>query len=735
MEGKKRKYYVLYWVLAVTFFVFGCGKNGSKGKEIIQEEITYVTQSISVPEYTSFDGAYSDGSDLHYAATKFNEELQQNETAFYTLKQGAAEPEINFTLTENQRVLNMTMDLEGNTYYFGYTEEVPGNEGSQMMQNMMLYKLDRSGALLLTLDLAEYSGGQEPTVIQGLAVDKENRIIIFTANQNIFVLDPTGKQLFKTRAEGIISNVCSSGGKVFVAYNGIDGAEIREIDVSGKKLSGKLEHNIPGERFYMTAGRNEDLLIATESSVYRYNFELEETVKKFDWLVYDFNGISSGILLPYGENGVLVVNRDYGVVPMRIEATAFKEAVEGEVGTQEKTVLTLGTLYSLPSGIAAEIANFNKNNPEYKIEIKNYNEDYTRLNTEIISGSGPDLLLMPPYRIGALAQRGAVEDLNPYFNRDETLDRSDFQENILEAFETQGHLYGMPLSFTLFTVFGRTADLGDRTAWNLDELIAFAENVPEGRAIFDDNSQSGVLRLLRRSYNNQLVNTENTDNPLDRELLIKMLAFANQFEKDDQYVYANNIAGKLSGGQVMLVDSLVRMGFDYFGCSGLLGEPITYIGYPSEEGNGHLIQSYTTFSISANSKHKDIVWSFISTLLGEAAQMRMEKDFSTKGFQIRKNVLDYHFSWVMENTSSYILFTTSDTSFPTYHFNPGDVREEDILPVRNLIENADTVVMILPDIDKIIEEEAHFYFNGTKPLEEVIDVIENRVRTYVNEAQ
>lgn len=747
MNKHLNKYSALYCILTAMIFICGCGNSteGSRNaSEIKQEEITYVSQPINLPDYESFDGAYSDGSDLYYAASPSDQSSQQYQTAFYVLKQGAAEPEMKFP-AESQSVLNMTMDEAGNIYYLGY--ESPDREGSsQAVPSFTLHKADQQGVPLLNLNLSEYTNGQEQVMIQNLAVDGENRIMLFSSDQKIFVLDPTGQLLFETRADGMIMAVSSSGGKVFVALSGLDGIELREVDVSGKKLSAQSAHNITsGNRLYMAPISEGKLLLATESSVYQYNPESAETIKKFDWQTYDVAGIAAGILLPYGENGVLIISRDYGTVPMKTECTAFREAAEGEVVTPvEKIQLTLGAFIGIAQPIRAEVVNFNKANPDVKIEIKIYadgkdtveKEDLNRFYSEVMAGNGPDLMITTFDVIDQLAARGALEDLNTYFEKDESLNRSDFFENILEAFETEEHLYGMPLGFNIYTIIGRTSVLGEEPGWNPEELMAFVKEHPEGKDIFVDTSKSGVFRLLKRGFTSQLLNTDQTDNYLDRELLVKMLEFANQYENDDRYTYEGNLAEKIKGGQVVLLDTEVQGGWAYFCFESMFDEPVTFMGYPTATGNGNLIYSRRNFAITSSSEHKDIAWKFLSGLLTEEGQIRLEDDFSMKGLRIRKDVLEYHFAWSKGYWPADFgvpHFIHERTNDPVAYRALGEVPEEAFEPIRNLIQSVDTAVRSSPELDQMIEEEASFYFNGTKSVEEVVDIIENRVRTYVNE--
>ncbi|WMC93050.1 extracellular solute-binding protein [Kineothrix sp. MB12-C1] len=744
MKKISNKCYVFCPILLIAFLLYGCGASNSEvgnqnGTIITQEDVLYVTQDIPLPAYSSFDGAYSNGNDLYYAAAEFNESSQTFQTSFYSLKQGDADPQMNFSLAENQRVQSMTMDSEGNIYYLGYEEPSLKNSESPASTGTMLYKSDPKGMPILELNLSEYTKGQDQTMVQDLSVDGESRIVLCDSNQNIYMLNQNGELLFEVRADGRIYDLCNSNGKVLVVHSSMDGMEVREVDIDGKKLSSKLISGIPGTQFHMTAGSNGNLLIASEESVYQYMFETRETLKKFDWQTHDFTGIITGMLLPYGENGILVINQDYAAIPMKAKATVFRVATEGETMVEGKKVITLGITDKLKWVRGDAIANFNKINPNYKIEIKNYQGDYTRLNTELIAGNGPDILALPSYRANLLAEKGVLEDLNPYFDEDETINRSDYYENVLKAFEEEGHLYVMPITFRISTMVGKNSFLGGREGWTLEEFISFAENCPEGTPLFDNTSKSGVMRLLKYANSRQLVDMKNTENPLNRELLIKMLTFANQYDSDERYVQEINMLNhKILNGQVMLPDVIIVTAYDYFGYSCMFGEPVTFIGYPTEDGNGSLIISDNTYSINSDSEYKDVAWEFISTLLSDKGQEIMRfGDVPLK--KDKWSLVTHAISWTENSivrSASMIGDSDDSTNDIAYYFPAGSkASSEDAQRILDLIQNADTAVHISPDIDKIIQEEAVFYFNGTKPIEEVVDVIENRIRTYVNEMQ
>src|SRR5699024_7767816 len=106
----------------------------------------------------------------------------------------------------------------------------------------------------------------------------------------------------------------------------------------------------------------------------------------------------------------------------------------------------------------ADVLNFNRSSDKYRIEVTDYSEfntedDYsaglTRLNTEIISGKAPDILVVDGLPVEQYAARGLLEDLYTYLDSDGELSRDDLYQSILSALEIDGKLYTAAPSFNL----------------------------------------------------------------------------------------------------------------------------------------------------------------------------------------------------------------------------------------------------------------------------------------------
>ncbi len=107
----------------------------------------------------------------------------------------------------------------------------------------------------------------------------------------------------------------------------------------------------------------------------------------------------------------------------------------------KKVTLTLAGIY-LDETLAKDIQRFNKCNTTCRIEAKDYSGGdlhnieaaKTRLNTELLAGTVPDILYLSGGVSGAaLAKKGVLEDLYPMLDADEGLSRDVFVDGVLAA--------------------------------------------------------------------------------------------------------------------------------------------------------------------------------------------------------------------------------------------------------------------------------------------------------------
>ena len=108
--------------------------------------------------------------------------------------------------------------------------------------------------------------------------------------------------------------------------------------------------------------------------------------------------------------------------------------------------------------LRSKIVEYNKSNDQYRIQVVDYSEyatddDYnagiTKLTTEIISGSVPDLFLTSSLPIDKYAAKGVVADLYTFMDGGSGLSRDYFVPQVLKAIEKDGKLYELPTKFSV----------------------------------------------------------------------------------------------------------------------------------------------------------------------------------------------------------------------------------------------------------------------------------------------
>ena len=89
-----------------------------------------------------------------------------------------------------------------------------------------------------------------------------------------------------------------------------------------------------------------------------------------------------------------------------------------------------------------------------------YEAGLKKLNTEIMSGSVPDILDTSGLPFQRFGQRGYLEDLWPFIENDPDLGREGVMEHVLEAASQEGKLYHLFDSFAIKTVAGAKNAVG-----------------------------------------------------------------------------------------------------------------------------------------------------------------------------------------------------------------------------------------------------------------------------------
>ncbi|NLL77940.1 MAG: extracellular solute-binding protein [Clostridiales bacterium] len=754
----------------------GCGE---------AENTTAQKEFVYVPEYQEIDSDGSSvdsvnviGDTIYYLVNKYDETAQKFTAYLCSLKIGEEEAtKVPLDIGEDASISKMNVAADGNlqailvTYLYddeadatngtedGIAEEASDSEEETgetdtdvaateeyqppSSQKTEVCRLSADGTIISSIDISGILENKD-AYIQYMETDKDGNIYL-AYDQGAWVLDKDGKELFDTEVDSWITGMFSTkDGTVMLVYYGQEGTEIRPIDLS-KKGMGDAQTNImvtPYGNYIFGKGTDKDILFSVDNTLYSYNLGDEEPVEVLNWIDCDINSndiISFAVL----EDGRILAVSSYMTEDSSTMELAFLTKKKGSE-VPEKKIITYGTIY-LDYEIRKRVIDFNKTNQEYRIEVKEYmSEDYdtgaSQLNTDIVSGNTPDIIDLSSGSLQQYASKGILEDLYPYIDNDPEIKREDYLPNVLKAYEMDGKLYTVAPFFYINTFIAKVSDVGDRRSITLDELMEIVKNLPEDADLYDYGTKSVALMYDTMMNLDRYVNWSTGECSFNGDEFIKALEFANYFDSDFNFDEDKpGTAERLHNGKLLMIDGTISSVTEYQMYEGMFGEPMAFVGYPTDKENGSFITGMGgTLGMSVKSKNKEGVWQFIRTGLSKEYQEKENRN-GGNGFPIMKSALEKQFEEAMtedyyeDADGNKVRQAKTSWGYDDFSIEIYAATKEQVEAVRSLIESVDSLYQYDRQISTIIDEEAAAFFEGQKTAKDVADIIQSRVQIYVNE--
>lgn len=708
-----------------------------------KKEFVYVPEYQEMTDQSDINSLTISNNIIYYTTWSYDESTQMSSSSIKSMEVGSTEGKIlPIEIGQNDNVSILHADKDGNLVLilYSYTQ---GENQEDYTQSYSLKKYDKDGNEMLSKDLTETMSGMDNMYIQYLTTDDEGAIYLSNGDSKIWVVDESGNELFDFDVENYISTMgTTKEGKVLVAMYGTEKIEFREIDKTSKGLGATYE-NVPNPygSFSFVKGVEKSCLINSGNSLYEYDLETQTSNEILNWIDCDIDSDSIVAVSGLEDGRILALTRDYSGENPKSDIVYLSKKKASEVA--EKTIITYGSLY-MGSNVRSAIINFNKTNEKYRIQPKEYGtDDYAtgiaQLNSDIVSGNSPDIIDLSYGNVNQYIEKGILEDLYPFFDKDSEIKKENYVESVLKAYERDGKLYAAMPSFGINTVIGRTSDVGTEMGWTIDELIALVKSKPEGTEVFSYATKESILSSLCIYGTSDLVDWSTGKCSFDSEDFIKMLEFSNTFNSDSEYVYdesAPSMPTKIRNGQLLFMMTNISDMQSYQMYEAMYGEPITFIGYPTSSGSGSSIMAgEVLLGISSKSKNKDGAWEFVRTFLSS--------DYQTAdnlwSFPVLKTALEDKFKEAMEpeyyedENGEQVRTMKTSWGYDDANFDIYEATQEQVDAVKNLIENADSVYEYNEEMYSIISEEAAAFFAGQKTAQDVANVIQSRVQIYVNE--
>lgn len=559
----------------------------------------------------------------------------------------------------------------------------------------------------------------------------EYLVVAFDANGK-----QTGKCILENYGNGLV--VLADGRVGALSWNtDYSGYLINVIDSQTMQITEEISL---GESYVsdLKALDEENYLVSDGGALYKFNLATQEKELYLNWVDANItsNSVRSYQLLEDGR--ILVVTQTYDYTTYEsLEEIAIIEEIPAEEAANIKSV-TLACIYT-DEQLEQRVININKKNPQTRIRIKEFYQNYSDMDYEdaiasfmTAMASDPEVDIVffngsTPYAdLMNFASKGLLIDLNTFIDSDDEIKREDLMGSVLEACTYNDMLVGLPTGFSVRTVIGKVSDVGTEPGWTFAEMKTLLESKEPGTQLFYGRNREWALEMCMNLGYEQFIDLENVNCSFDSQEFIDVLEFANLFPEEFEWKEGEDETILMNTGKVLLADYSLSDFAEIQLYTEIFGEELTYIGYPTVEGNGALMSLGSSFGITKNCEETEVAWKLIREYF--VPQETENRWYSGYNFSIRQDDFDKFCENAMSEDNN------GSWGWGDFMVEIKPATQEQVDEVKDLIANITAVDgAVSNDIMNIINEEAAGYFSGQKTAEDVAKVIQSRVWVYLSE--
>lgn len=770
-ESCSRLFYALFTLFMIEImFAGGCGK-----QEVDESEKVYSAFFSDLQMPSNVYNIQKTGSILY--ATNFD--FEANERRYYaeTIDGDAAYTELLTSSAAYQEIMKDSIDYFADEDIILYIILMKEEESEI---TYYLCKFTEDGQELFRERLPAFVNGE--TYLSTVVNDVGMICIAATdlySGSHLYFYDQSGNYLGELAvAEGFRAFGIGRNGNVYFVKNDMtpdsDGVLV-EVDCEKKEVVNTYQ-KFPGENgfdtMHLMPGIQHDFLFVGGDYLYGYRLESQSSELILEWAEYALTGEVIAYVCEHENGDILAVVNGTNGAPKQLVRFIDKSKISnvselvndtGESGNKrnddesvgepereifidnesvnepEREILTLGiTCAQVNTSYYEELRNnifqFNRKQDQYWVELKIYGDEeaisYTgpgpesrdgmnAMNLEMVAGNGPDLIYWNS-NFAIYAHKGLLEDLSSYLETSEILSKEDYLESAVSLFTVDGKLLALPAYLGISTCYGYTDQIGEDTELGFEEMLELDrkyEDIP----LFEiqQDPDSAVVFLADTVYS--FIDWEKGTCAFESNEFRLFLEYCNSVKDNEIDTWFSQLGEdyliKMAGGGSSAISIIENIAKEQ--------RKITYVGYPTWEGSRTYIDDMAAgycIGISTNSKHKDGAWEFLEYLHGSVLTGDYSTHSGTRGFPARKSYLEKYLSGLVgtKNTFRDIEYT---------------ITEEDIDFVMELLTNASasTTRMHSSIVLDIIREDAAAYFTGDKSVEDVTEIIQNRIQLYLSE--
>ena len=747
-------------LLMTTVLLSACGKSESKEGITTSKakDLVYRMDGIEgVKQGTDIGQFFKTGEKVYAKSTNWNDTNQTSNLIVYEVDTEAGLKEtFNLELGESVYECGVTADNQGNFYVVvdETIEDMTDPDNPIYTENYYLIGYDAKGTELWRVLLNEnkqlHPNENDYFYAYGVTY-VDDKLLLQVAN-GIAVFSMQGELMSYNDFTATMPDASFNGmillrdNRLMVEFSTETALNYCEMDIATGEL--KEQYEFPGQwyNYAVYAGYDTDLLLADSIGVYTMNIGDTQMKQIMSFVDSDLD--------LYGINMLQAIDDKTFLGIISNDETGYNELVKfTKVPPEEvvdKEVLTLACT-SVNWDVRKAVINFNKTNSKYRIQIIDYDslyatdDDYeqgvTKLNSDIVSGKIPDILQIDTRMpVQSYISKGLLEDLLPYIDKDEKLDKNDLIPSVVEAYSIEGKMYQLVPSYTIGTVVGKTAIVGEKRGWTIEDAQAVLAKQKEGTKLFNDATRDTMLYNALDTVQNQFINWETGECNFNSEEFKQLLNWVKSFPAEYSYD-GDGFDDMWQGSESMWREDRALLQFSSFGTFsdykyakyGTFGEDITLIGFPTSQGEGTVLSPSIQLAMSSKSSNKEGVWEFLGYFLGEEYQNSV-----TYGFPISSKRLDA----LGEEAKKKPYYEDENGNKveydDTYYLDGMEIvmpllTDREIQDFKDIIYSVNRSENYSEAVYNIITEEASPFFNDQKTVDEVATIIQGRMQIYVDE--
>ena len=505
---------------------------------------------------------------------------------------------------------------------------------------------------------------------------------------------------------------------------------------------------------YMTPGEDGAIYLAGKGGMYRH---VIGALTSFSNPSMNMVGVTA-----YGENEFAVLFSNKTVALYKYDAS---------VPTVPENMISV---YSLEEqdAVRQAIAQFQTENPDtfvrYEVGVsgldaKAAEDAIKKLNTELMAGKGPDVIIMDGLPVKSYEEKGILRDLKPHI--DSLSGDAVLLPNIVEAFNHGGSVYMTPVYFQIPMVIGRQDDLADIT--DLASLVDTVEKIkaekPEAeicRFFFEEATVRWLLPVAATAFieesggidsaalseylsaMNQISTTALVGIP---EYVEESYGWQKDYYKEEKYAYENfNDVGldyddflvqgmELNFGMLKSVYAY-QSGLSLKYCEGFEDVDMKFLDGMTEG----VFEPSVLVGLSASSAHQEEAERFFDIIMGTQVQSLLYD-----GFMVNQTALQEQLSnqWrIFKNGGTDKEYGEPSSSVGgsyadgrEFHMDIYMPTQEEFQKLYTLCSQVKTPYVADTVVENAVIEIGAQYLKGQMSLDEAVQKIKARVELYMAE--